>query len=786
MNSVPCSQFTNYWILCAIFFKIFFGEETNHETACFRSHPCDLFPKLPVYGWGILQISTFITSFYQSLEPEILFNSCLQEAVNSTSQASIDAMENEAPVANMTSKDPTIARPNEAKFEAKLSSLPSKVSVNDLTAIATAAASAYKQYMSATAEKAPRNEAPVVVRTDKSPKVVSKDKAPIVASENKTAVLGSTYTAAVVEMQANESQSTAEITERFVKIIQSREVNEVDILIFPELIVNSPKTALLLPNSTSYCDDANAHFFFRKISCAVRKVPKYVLVNLYVQINCSLDDQAFCAHNETSTNVYNMAIVFDRHGDVIAKWVSPKFNFNRVLPSAIPIFFHRITFRYRKFNLFSEVGTQAPAKPDLTTFRTDFNVTFGVFICFDLLNKEPAITLVNRGIRHFVHPAMWYATLPYYSGKTNCCLTSLHPTIDTRLWNVISTALISALQYQQSWAIANNVNLLAANGNDVRYGCTGSGIYSGRTGALEMFVSEQPATKILIAKVPKDDFEYTLNKTLQIGSPKKLKQNALNNGIGGMSKFLQTKLLRSKESALKLSHEDFTDFSVHFLDFSRDLNQTGRVCNRAICCDYNIEVNHVAGTDSTVRSIRSSFRELFIFLHSQIKLLIGSSVSSRPFITMPYQFITADSPSNKRQMHTWVTTSAAWSLARKREHTIHVANGSQMGSSKIATRSRNWAWSRFCRSATTSPSWQTRWRTICTRSTHLNGNSKRKQRIHKIWNNFEVLTAFNRLHLISGLNWKQRRNLWWNSLFWNPKPILSHSQLSRAITIGIW
>lgn len=56
-------------------------------------------------------------------------------------------------------------------------------------------------------------------------------------------------------------------------------------------------------------------------------------------------------------------------------------------------------------------------KPDLITFKTNFNVTFGVCICFDLMFAEPAVNLINQGVKHFVYPTMWFSELPYLSGE---------------------------------------------------------------------------------------------------------------------------------------------------------------------------------------------------------------------------------------------------------------------------------------------------------------------------------------------------------------------------------
>ena len=59
---------------------------------------------------------------------------------------------------------------------------------------------------------------------------------------------------------------------------------------------------------------------------------------------------------------------------------------------------------------------QQTQTPDMTTFKTDFNVTFGVCICFDLLFDEPVINLVDQGVKHFVYPTMWFSEIPYLTG----------------------------------------------------------------------------------------------------------------------------------------------------------------------------------------------------------------------------------------------------------------------------------------------------------------------------------------------------------------------------------
>lgn len=65
--------------------------------------------------------------------------------------------------------------------------------------------------------------------------------------------------------------------------------------------------------------------------------------------------------------------------------------------------------------------TQHTVKPELVTFQTDFNVTFGLGICFDLYFDLPLRQLIKSGVSNFVFPTMWYSGLPYSSGEpVNC------------------------------------------------------------------------------------------------------------------------------------------------------------------------------------------------------------------------------------------------------------------------------------------------------------------------------------------------------------------------------
>lgn len=142
----------------------------------------------------------------------------------------------------------------------------------------------------------------------------------------------------------------------------------------------------------------------QNISCAARQHEMYIVINHQEKVNCTEND---CPAD--GYLVYNTNVVFDRKGAVIA--------------------------RYRKYNLFYEFGTNVTSEAIPSYFTTDFNVTFGQFICFDLLFKSPALNITrNLGITDIIYSTNWVSTLPFaFSFET-----------------------------QAAWAYANDVNFLAS------------------------------------------------------------------------------------------------------------------------------------------------------------------------------------------------------------------------------------------------------------------------------------------------------------------------------------
>nr|XP_017016234.2 vanin-like protein 1 [Drosophila takahashii] len=268
-----------------------------------------------------------------------------------------------------------------------------------------------------------------------------------------------TYWAAVVEHKNAEADTARKRTtltsESFQQII--RNAGDIDIIVFPEHIINSRETATFVPQESQNvtpCYQADYELFLIELSCAARSRSLYVVINVVEKELCGsgLGSDALNPCPSTGVRYFNTNVVFDRRGRVIS--------------------------RYRKSHLWRHeyVETSVLRTPDLSTFTTDFGVTFGHFICFDMLFYDPAMKLVRElNVTDIIYPTYWFSELPF----------------------------LGAVQLQEGWAFGNDVNLLAADASQPDGRTTGSGIYAGRGGRLVAEIYEEPTTKLLIAEVPK-------------------------------------------------------------------------------------------------------------------------------------------------------------------------------------------------------------------------------------------------------------------------------------------
>ncbi|EDW52975.1 GM12590 [Drosophila sechellia] len=303
------------------------------------------------------------------------------------------------------------------------------------------------------------------------------------------------YTAGLVEFKP--SNDLSDNLAGYLEIIHSQNATSTDIIVFPESTLNSAGSTTFVPNPEDQINpclsDPNATYyeeFLVTLSCAARNASKYIVINLTEKQKCEdvPEDTRPCASN--GLNVFNTNVVFDRQGVVVS--------------------------RYRK---------------------TDFGVTFGHFICFDILFYTPAYQLVDQGVTDFVYPAMWFSQLPF----------------------------LTAVQIQLGWSYANNVKLLAAGASDPIVGNSGSGIYHGRSGSLRSVMRQESGERsIYVARVPK----YRARRRMK---------RDLNRQVATSSSF------NIKRDYL----ENFTSEELK-IDAGKTGNLSQNLCHGGFCCHFDL------------------------------------------------------------------------------------------------------------------------------------------------------------------------------------------------------
>jgi pantetheine hydrolase len=235
--------------------------------------------------------------------------------------------------------------------------------------------------------------------------------------------------------------------------------------------------------------------------------------------------------------------------------------------------------RYRKWNPFtaSEIFSKAP-KLEHAYFDTDYG-RFGVFTCFDMLFREPAIELVERyHIDTALFPTWWFDELP----------------------------LLTAVQYQDGWSARNKVNLLAANILKPAFGSIGSSIFSANNSVYstpEQYKSSKQArkTKILLASVPTKNTGQTCDGGFD---PKVIAIDA------------NTNYQKYKHKSYKLNASD----AVETLGDKTEGTKT--VCSGELCCSIEYKFSQVSNAnnakDKLVLFARDGLRPGFYQWYEQV------------------------------------------------------------------------------------------------------------------------------------------------------------------------
>lgn len=247
----------------------------------------------------------------------------------------------------------------------------------------------------------------------------------------------------------------------------------------------------------------------RFLSCLARDNHLFLVADLADREPCQDDN---CPRD--GYRIYNTAVAFDPEGVLVQK--------------------------YHKRHLFGEYNYDVPESQELSTFDTPFG-SVGLFICFDIIYRDPGLSLIReRNVSTLLLPTNWFDEFPF----------------------------LMASQYHSSFAMGNNVNLLAANMKDRSSRSIGSGIYSGRSGAL-----------VYKHDVNGDGFPSLLIANVKTGS----NDHCDDNDCDPEPKTITFDFKADKGSypiqQLPLSHFTYVNVS------KTDLNET--VCDGSFCCSLD-------------------------------------------------------------------------------------------------------------------------------------------------------------------------------------------------------
>uniref|UniRef100_A0A665U5L8 Biotinidase n=1 Tax=Echeneis naucrates TaxID=173247 RepID=A0A665U5L8_ECHNA len=200
------------------------------------------------------------------------------------------------------------------------------------------------------------------------------------------------------------------------------------------------------------CTDPQRHSnteVLHTLSCMARRHSLYLVANMGDLQPCPLKSSPSSTCPPDGHWQFNTNVVFRSDGELVA--------------------------RYHKENLYFEQAFDTPPQPEIVTFDTPFAGKFGLLTCFDILFKEPTVSLLEKGVHQLIFPTAWMNKLP----------------------------LMYSVAVQRSISLGVNVTLLAANIRHNRWKMTGSGIYTPFSATYHHAQKGDPEEgKLLVATVP--------------------------------------------------------------------------------------------------------------------------------------------------------------------------------------------------------------------------------------------------------------------------------------------
>ncbi|XP_013382532.2 pantetheinase [Lingula anatina] len=258
------------------------------------------------------------------------------------------------------------------------------------------------------------------------------------------------------------------------------------------------------------------------LSCMALNNSIYLVANVGDVKYCNVKSDKLCPAD--GRYQYNTNVVYDPEGRLVA--------------------------RYHKQNLFmgEKLKYNQPHQCEYTTFTTPFG-KFGTFTCFDVLFREPPISLVeNYGVDNVVFPTAWMDVLP----------------------------LFASVEFHQAWAMGMGVNFLSANTHRASLRMHGSGIFTPQGAVVYTHDTTTEQGRLLVAKVP-------ILKRTPIKSTYRPYKN------------MPLPTDHEAQTAIKFQAEVFSDL----FDFVTLPKPSGSltICQKAVCCqlNYTFEDSHSGG-----------------------------------------------------------------------------------------------------------------------------------------------------------------------------------------------
>ena len=149
--------------------------------------------------------------------------------------------------------------------------------------------------------------------------------------------------------------------------------------LYPFMVrVPAPSSPLTAPcDDSSFNNNASSVNILYTMSCAARENKILVLINTIDWVDCASSNDASCPPD--SHYQYNTDILFNEDGEIVAKY-----------------------HKSHEWPGFTDVYDQVP-EPSRVTYKSSFGVTFGLFICYDIMFEDPPKILRQEGVEHFLY-----------------------------------------------------------------------------------------------------------------------------------------------------------------------------------------------------------------------------------------------------------------------------------------------------------------------------------------------------------------------------------------------